>query len=165
MSDLLDAVQCSSVAESHRIDPHVFCRTLLADTPFWFRVTDDAWYGWFVAQYPHLFDGKRLNGVSMLVRLASRKSPFFRFEIAEETGIVRAVFQLPIASEPRLKDDVRAAVDELADQWGTLLPFLDRIHGGEDMETVAVDAMAAFKESDRRHDRTQVTPPAACAGS
>jgi hypothetical protein len=42
---------------------------------------------------------------------------------------------------------VRAAVDVLADQWGTLLPFLDRIHGGEDLETVAVAALAAFNAS------------------
>jgi hypothetical protein len=151
MSDLLDAVQCSSVAESHRIDPHLFCRTLLAATPFWFRVTDDGWYGWFVAQYPQVFDGKRLDGVSMLIRLAGRQSSMFRFEIADETGIVRAVFQLPIASEPRIKDDVHAAVHELADQWGRLLPFLDRIHGGEDVEKVAADALAAFKAADGCH--------------
>lgn len=166
MSDLLDAVQFSMfVAEAHRFDPHVFCRTLFADQPFWFKVTDDGWYGWFVAQYPRAFDGERLDGASTLIRLV-RDSPLFRFEIAEETGIVRAVFQLPIASEPRFEDDVRAAIDALGEEWSTLLPFLERIHRGEDSEVVAIEAVAAFKALDERKDRRKVvTPPAACGGS
>lgn len=166
MSDLLRIVtQSTRIAEAHPIDPFLFCRARLTPRDFWFRVDDDGWYGWFVAQYPRAFDASSMNEVAELIRMVARNGALFRVELNEETGVVRGVVQLPIADEPRLEDDVPAAISTLTDEWGTLLPFLDRLGAGETAEAVGADARAAFAALDERKGRPNATRPAASVGS
>lgn len=165
MSELLETVQHHRwLAETHRIDPYVFCHVNFGTGDFWFSVFDDGWYGWFIAQYPRAFEGKAFDEASLLLRLVKRDHPLFRFDINEKSCVVRAVFQLPIANELRAEDDVKAAIGMLDDEWGTLLPFLDRVADGEEAEAVAIDAVAAFEALDERTGRDRVRPPAVLNG-
>lgn len=146
MSDFLEAVRtCSRVSDAVRIDPVVFCRRRTATADIWFTARDDGWYGWFVAQYQHRLEDLVLDDVAHLLRSIDCSTPsLFRFELNEETRVVRAVFQLPIASETRLEDDIPAAVQTLVEEWSLLVPFIDRIVAGE--RVLFEEAKAAFRD-------------------
>jgi hypothetical protein len=166
MTDLLRTVaQSTRIAEAHPLDPFLFCRAGLTSSDFWFRVDDDGWYGWFVAQYPRAFDASSMNEMAELIRMVGRNGALFRVELNDGTGIVRGVIQLPIADQPRLEDDVPAVISKLTDEWGTLLPFLDRIGADETAEAVGAEARAAFDALDERKGRSRPMPPAATVGS
>jgi hypothetical protein len=158
MSELLEWVTSwSLLTESHRIDPHVLCKGSWRDEEFWFTVTDDGWYGWFIAQYQGELSREQLDEAAHLIRrIGTRRAHFFHFDWNDETRLVRGVFQLPIANEPRWEDDVPVAVRTLKEEWGTLLPFLRRIPAGETAEAMLAEAKKAFEEINARHPKVEL---------
>ena len=165
MIDVLSFLRGPDLDQCWRSDPHVFCRSMYRGKEIYYRVTDDDWYLWFIAQYPKALPKESLNEVALLLRLVERHDALFRFELHDERRRLRAVFQLPIADEPRLEDDIPAAELSLRQEWGTLLPFLDRVVDGRDgAEVVAADALQAFRELDEKNGRA-LKPLAATTAS
>ncbi|MBA3776153.1 MAG: hypothetical protein H0X11_06890 [Betaproteobacteria bacterium] len=155
MSEVLEWVaNWSGLEEAHRIDPHVLCKGSHEKEEFWFLVSDDGWYGWFVAQYQSVLERKQLDEATHLIRrIGPRRSHFFGFDYRDHPGLVRGVFQLPIANEPRWEDDVPLAVRTLEEEWGTFLPFLRRIATGEAADGMVAEAIAAFAAIDAPHPK------------
>jgi hypothetical protein len=158
MSELLDWVASwSRLEETQRIDPHVLCKGSCGDQRFWFIVTDDGWYGWFVAQYHGVLSPNQLQQAAGLIRhIGRRGSRLFHFDFHEDAGLVRGVFQLPIANEPRWEDDVPVAIRTLEEEWGTLLPFLERIVAGESADAMATEAKRAFGNLNARQPNAEL---------
>jgi hypothetical protein len=157
MSELLEWVSnWSGLEESHRIDPHVLCNGSWGEEGFWFIVTDDGWYGSFIAQYQRVLAPEQLHEAALLIRRIGPRHPhFFHFECRDDLGLVRGVFRLP-ASEPRLEDDVPVAICTLEEEWATLLPFLRRIAAGESADVMIAEAKKAFAEIDARHPKDEL---------
>ncbi len=155
MSELLNWVAgWPRLNEAHRIDPHVLCKGSHGEETFWFSVSDDGWYGWFITQYQGVLSAKQLDEAAYLIRcIGRRRSPFFSFEYRNDVGLVRGVVQLPIANEPRWEDDVPAAIYTLEEEWGTFLPFLRRIALGESAEAMVAEVKQAFAAIDAMHSK------------
>jgi hypothetical protein len=152
MSELLEWVASwSRLEETHRIDPQVWCKGSCGNEEFWFRMTDDGWYGWFVVQYQGVLEPKKLDEAAYLIRHVRHRGHFFRFDYRDDLGLVRGVFQLPIANEPRWEDDVPLAIYTFIEEWGTFLPFLRRIAAGEAAEGMIGEAQKAFADIDEQY--------------
>jgi hypothetical protein len=157
MSELLDYVSnWNPLDETHRVDPHVMCKGTWSNEKFWFLVTDDGWHGRFIAQYARHFATDQLGEAAHLIRRIGRRSAHFHFDYRDDVGQVRAVYQLPIANEPRWEDDVPTAAYTLLEEWATLLPFLRRIESGELAENMIADAKRTFAEVDAQNRRAEV---------
>lgn len=158
MSELLEWVASSSrLKEAHRIDPHVLCKGSYGEEELCFIVSDDGWYGWFIAQYQGDLSREQLDEAAHLIRrIGHRRSDSFHFDWCDDTRLVRGVFQLPIANEPRWEDDVPVAVRTLMEEWGTFLPFLRRIAAGESAEAMIAEANQAFADIEARHPKVEL---------
>ena len=141
MSEFLDAV-CGSprIFDLVHIDEGVFCQCRGDGYDVGFTVREDGWYGWFVAEYPRRLLDPAMTEADAVIRAIPCDAPhLFRFELNEESGILRAVFQLPIFAEARLEDDIPAAIRALVEEWSLLVPFIDRIVAGERADALLED--------------------------
>jgi hypothetical protein len=144
---LLMVESCKHLDNTVRVDPNVYCY-MHRERDMEFIATDESdWFGKLTVQWPTIPPHDlAMNVDSLLGKIGNGKLPMlFHYEVHEVWGVIRAEYRLPIYTELMGQEDVDDAVMMLYLEWSTVRPFIQRVLDGEDVESVAAEAIPAME--------------------